>query len=224
MTTAGGADPADTRSRLLRASLAVFARRDVDAVSVREIVDLAGVNIAAISYHFGGKQGLYLATARYLADTLRDGLDPTLARIPAGAARADRAVAGEMLREMVRLLVETLAVDRLSEDAAGFILREQHQPTAAFDILYERLIQPIHQTYQLLESRIVGDAASGGRRQDLITHALLGQILAFRSARTTVLRRLGQPDLGSRDAREIAEEISRLTLNALRHGRSEGNT
>jgi AcrR family transcriptional regulator len=223
VNTAGAADPADTRSRLLRASLAVFARRDVDAVSVREIVDLAAVNIAAISYHFGGKQGLYLATARYLADTLRDELDPTLARISAGAARADRAVAGEMLQEMIWLLVETLAVDRLSEDAAGFILREQHQPTAAFDILYERLIQPIHQTYQLLVSRIVGDAP-GRRRQVLITHALLGQILAFRSARTTVLRRLGQPDLGSGDAREIAEEISRLTLHALRHGRSEGKT
>lgn len=223
MTTAGGADPADTRTRLLRASLAVFARRDVDAVSVREIVDLAGVNIAAISYHFGGKQGLYLATARYLADTLRDEFDPTLARITAGAARADRAAAGEMLQEMIGRLVETLAVDRLCEDAAGFILREQHQPTAAFDILYERLMQPIQQTYQLLVSRIVGDANPGGRRQVLITHALLGQILAFRSARTTVLRRLDQPDLQSQDAREIAEVISRLTLNALQHGLPEGD-
>ena len=75
----------DTRTRLLRTSLAIFAHRDFDAVSVREIVEQAGANIAAISYHFGGKQGLYLATAEFLADAMHDELGPTLARI--GAAQ-----------------------------------------------------------------------------------------------------------------------------------------
>ena len=44
---------------------------------------------------------------------------------------------------MIGRLVHNLTMDRLGEDAAGFILREQHQPTAAFDILYERLMRPI---------------------------------------------------------------------------------
>jgi hypothetical protein len=62
----------------------------------------------------------------------------------------------------------------------------------------------------------------GGRPQRRITHALLGQILAFRG-RASLLRRLGQPGPGSPDAREIAGVISRLTLNALQHGTPEGN-
>jgi len=106
-------------------------------------------------------------------------------------------------------------MDRLGDDAAGFILREQHQPTPAFDILYERLMLPIQSTYQLLVSRILGGAGPDSRREILITHALIGQILAFRTARTTVLRRLGQTDFSQEDAREIADVISRLTLNAL---------
>ena len=48
-----------TRTRLLQTSLATFAHRDFEAVSIREIVEQAGANIAAISYHFGGKQGLF---------------------------------------------------------------------------------------------------------------------------------------------------------------------
>ena len=205
----------DTRTRLLRTSLAIFAHRDFEAVSVREIVEQAGANIAAISYHFGGKQGLYLATAEFLADALHGELGPTLAQTRAGAENADPVTASHLLDEMIQRLVHNLTMDRLGDDAAGFILREQHQPTPAFDILYERLMLPIQSTYQLLVSRILGDAGPDSRRETLITHALIGQILAFRTARTTVLRRLDQTDFSQEDAREIADVISRLTLNAL---------
>ena len=48
-----------------------------------------------------------------------------------------------------------------------------------------------------------------------MTHAPIGQIPAFRTARTTVLRHLGQTDFSQQDAREMVDVISRLTLNAL---------
>ena len=206
----------DTRTRLLRTSLSTFAHRDFEAVGVREIVDQAGANVAAISYHFGGKQGLYLATAEFLADTLYSELGPTFARIRSDAENADPSTAGRLLDEMIHRLVQRLILDPLSDDAAGFILREQHRPTDAFDILFEKLMLPIQQTYQLLVSRIIGDGTADERRLILTTHALMGQILAFRTARTTVLRRLGQTEFSGEDAQEIAATISGLALNALR--------
>jgi len=209
------ATQADTRTRLLRTSLAIFAHRDFEAVSIREIVEQAGANIAAISYHFGGKQALYLGTAEFLADSLQTALGPTLTQIRAEAENSAPGEASRLLGGMIHTLVHSLIMDRLGDDAAGFILREQHQPTAAFDILYDRLMLPIQQTYQLLVCRILGSADPDGRQQILVTHALIGQILAFRTARTTVLRRLGQTDFSQADAREIADTISRLTLNAL---------
>lgn len=121
---------------------------------------------------------------------------------------------------MIHQLVRNLTMERLSDDAAGFILREQHQPTAAFAILFDRLMLPIQQTYQLLVSRILGDSAPDECQLILTTHTLIGQILAFRSARTTVLRRLGQSEFSNQDVHEIAHTISRLTLNALRLGQT----
>lgn len=205
----------DTRTRLLQASLAIFAHRDFEAVSVREIVERAGANIGAISYHFGGKQGLYLATAKFLADALQAQLGPLLTQTRAGAEQADPVTAGKLLDQMIHGLVHNLTMDRLGDDAAGFILREQHQPTAAFDILYDRLMLPIQLTYRLLVSRILDNRESNTRQEILITHALIGQILAFRTARTTVLRRLAQADFSDSDAEEIANVISTLTLSAL---------
>lgn len=49
----------DTRSIILNAALELFVSHNYDGVSVRQIAELAGCNMGAISYHFGGKENLY---------------------------------------------------------------------------------------------------------------------------------------------------------------------
>jgi AcrR family transcriptional regulator len=205
-----------TRQALITTAIAIFGRDGFDAASTRAISQAAGVNQALIGYHFGGKQGLYLATAEFLADTMKTRLDPMLSKVGAAAGDADPETAAALLDEMIHGLVHNLLGNPLGDDAAGFILREQHQPTAAFDILYERLMLPIQQGFQSLASRLSGINTRDARRDILTTHALMGQIIAFRMARTTVLRRLGQPGFSEDDVAAIATVISRLTLNALR--------
>lgn len=51
----------DCRSRLIAAATPLFARKGVHGTNVRELARAAGVNLSMISYHFGGKQGLYAA-------------------------------------------------------------------------------------------------------------------------------------------------------------------
>lgn len=50
-----------TRSLLLAAGTKVFARSGYSGATVKEIADEAGVNIALVSYHFHGKEGLFRA-------------------------------------------------------------------------------------------------------------------------------------------------------------------
>lgn len=49
-----------TRNSLVKAATALFAEQGFDGASVRAIVTKARANQAAINYHFGGKDGLYL--------------------------------------------------------------------------------------------------------------------------------------------------------------------
>lgn len=49
----------DTRAALLEACGPIFAEKGLEGATVKDIADAAGVNIALISYHFGGKEGLY---------------------------------------------------------------------------------------------------------------------------------------------------------------------
>jgi len=51
----------DSREKLLEAATPLFAQKGFFAVSIRELANAAGTNSALISYHFGGKEGLYAA-------------------------------------------------------------------------------------------------------------------------------------------------------------------
>lgn len=51
----------DTPVKLLDAAVTLFAARGFSAVSIREVAEASGANSALISYHFGGKEGLYRA-------------------------------------------------------------------------------------------------------------------------------------------------------------------
>ena len=49
------------RDKLLAAATPLFAAKGFSGTNVREIAGAAGVNVSLISYHFGGKEGLYSA-------------------------------------------------------------------------------------------------------------------------------------------------------------------
>lgn len=66
------ASPAEqTRGALVRAALKLFGQQGFDGTSTREIAAEAKANIGSIAYHFGGKEGLRLAAADFIVDTIQ---------------------------------------------------------------------------------------------------------------------------------------------------------
>ncbi|MCP5558861.1 MAG: TetR/AcrR family transcriptional regulator [Verrucomicrobiaceae bacterium] len=51
----------NTKDRILEAAEELYALHGFDAVSVRDVTHKAGVNVAAVSYHFGSREGLIQA-------------------------------------------------------------------------------------------------------------------------------------------------------------------
>ncbi len=54
----------DTTERILDVAEQMFADAGIDAVSVRSVIEAAGVNVAAVHYHFGGREELICAVLR----------------------------------------------------------------------------------------------------------------------------------------------------------------
>ncbi|MCO4771378.1 MAG: TetR/AcrR family transcriptional regulator [Deltaproteobacteria bacterium] len=57
-----------TADRLLTEATQLFADRGYEGTSVRAICTAAEANVNAVSYHFGGKKGLYAAVLRSMGD------------------------------------------------------------------------------------------------------------------------------------------------------------
>ncbi|MEN8164853.1 MAG: CerR family C-terminal domain-containing protein [Acidobacteriota bacterium] len=63
---------AETRERILHSAERLFAVQGFNATSIRDITAEADCNVAAVNYHFGGKDKLYIETFRRLLVDLRD--------------------------------------------------------------------------------------------------------------------------------------------------------
>jgi AcrR family transcriptional regulator len=91
----------ETKGRILDAAERLFARRGFAATSLRTIVAEAGVNLAAVHYHFGSKDGLVRAVfGRRFAPVNAD----RLARLDALQRAAGKEPVAVV--ELVRALVE----------------------------------------------------------------------------------------------------------------------
>ena len=66
------AEARETHERILDAAQKLFANKGLEATSVRDITTEADCNVAAVNYHFGGKEKLYVESFRAMLGPLRD--------------------------------------------------------------------------------------------------------------------------------------------------------
>lgn len=64
--------PQDTKSRILDAAEELFVSGGFDSLSMRQITSAAGVNLAAVNYHFGSKDALIQSVLARKLDPLNE--------------------------------------------------------------------------------------------------------------------------------------------------------
>jgi len=78
----------DTKQRILDTAERLFGERGYDAVSLRHIIGEAGVNLAAVHYHFGSKEDLLAEVVVRKIGPVNDARLAALAKAEAAAAGA----------------------------------------------------------------------------------------------------------------------------------------
>lgn len=205
-----------TRSRLIEAAGEVFSERGFHHATVREICARAGVNIAAINYHFGDKERLYLEVLRYAnhcAAALRATGEETQGTDP-GDAR-------ERLRRFIRAYVMAMTSTDKPAWHRRLIMREMLEPTPALDAIVDESIRPGSAMLSEIVAELLGPAATA-RRVARCKFSIIGQCLIYYSGRP-VMERLN-PELASvhGHAEEIVEHICGFSLAALDGLRARG--
>jgi TetR/AcrR family transcriptional regulator, regulator of cefoperazone and chloramphenicol sensitivity len=198
----------ETVRRLLESAAAEFARHGFAAARVRDIVDAAGVNLAAVNYHFGGKEGLYRATLTLLARRTQD-------EVPRESAEVRRLEPEEQLRVFTLVILERFLGGAQASPMARILAHELLDPTPAFHDLLRDVAGPQFERLSDIVARLLGPRANADEIA-LATFSITGQ-WAFYLLGRGALERL-QPDL-VRDPSVIArlaQQISDFSVAALR--------
>ncbi|AQR73465.1 CerR family C-terminal domain-containing protein [Sphingomonas sp. LM7] len=193
---------------LLDTAIDQFGRLGFEGASTREIARASGTAMSSITYHFGGKHGLYLAAAEHIAASIRTLQGETVARAVAEGLESD-AAATQALATILDSLAEMMLRPE-TEAWSRIIIREQQFPTEAFDILFSKAMQPILDAFVAL----IGRARADLDRKGAVAMAILlfGQAMVLRSGRAAVCRALGVGQIDDATAMLLRD---RLRANVL---------
>ncbi len=185
-----------TRDKLLDAGLELFGLHGYGGTSTRTLAERAGVNLGAIRYHFGGKEGLYRAVIERAVTEKRTEIGPGVEAVARACAdpRSTRETLDGALRILVGTLVDVMLGNPKTLAFSRIMMQEQIAPTAAYDLLHDQFFGRVHGVWMALLARLTG-LPPGGTELKLRTLAVMGQFVIFRIGMTATLRQLGCEEL-----------------------------
>jgi AcrR family transcriptional regulator len=199
-----------TRRHLIDAALSLFGEHGFRATSVRDIAAAAGANVAAVNYHFGSKENLYLAVFRELA-----------VRLDRAELQAVRdAVASSGGRPSVEDVLGAFALEwgRPFEHpearcAEMLVAHELAGPVMGAEFLLEELLEPVER--ELGEALKAACPTAGARTIQLCVHSFLAQLTHMNRVRL----HLAEQDMHRvplLDSAQAIDHIVRFTSAGLR--------
>lgn len=197
----------DTRSRILQAAAVVFADFGFERATVRVICDRASVNVAAVNYHFGDKESLYIEVLKYCKALAFEKYPPEL-----DTKKSDPP--DVKLKAFIRSFVFRILDEGVSSLFGRLVSREYVEPTGALDMLVEEAMRP---TFSLL-SDIVGGLLGGGApamKVRMCCASVISQCLFFLYARHALTRLFPGQRFGTAQMEIIADHVTHFSLSAI---------
>lgn len=198
----------DTRQRLLDAARHLFTERGFAKVTVRDITSEAQANLAAVSYHFGDKAGLYEAVLEMGLRFARELNAETM--LPREGHSAE-----ECLRHYVHQYLPRI----IHADTRGWIYQllrhEQADPTGIAGRYVAQAIMPRIEYLIGVVRDLIGEGASPDRIGRCVT-SIQSQCLFYHPDPIKSMVRPGWQPTTEEDIRDTADHIAEFSLAGIR--------
>lgn len=199
----------DTRARLLEMAGSVFAEKGYQTATVREICERAGANVAAVNYHFGDKERLYI-------EAVKQACHCRVTEVPL-PVWAEGASAVLKLHEFIHALLTRMLGNGGPQWHTQLMLRELAQPTAACAELVRDVIRPTANVFgSILDELLPREVPQ--LKKYLIAFSIVGQCFFYRVNKPIVAILMGEAEYRRLDTKQLAEHIADFSLAALGYG------
>jgi AcrR family transcriptional regulator len=192
----------DTRTKLLEAAEEVFAEKGFRSATVREILDRAGAkNIAAINYHFGDKETLYIESVKFAHRHCTSGVP--FPDWPEGTPPESK------LRDFVRTMMLRIFQNQ-RPCSFQLMLRELAEPTQACREVVVEYIQPMARLLDSILAELMPGISNPERF--MFGCSVVGQCIFYKTNKPFLMYLMGPEEFARLSAEEIAEHIANFTL------------
>jgi len=140
------------RQRILNAAIPLFAQRGYGSASVRELAEAAGVTKPTLYYHFGNKEGLFVASVEAVMDQFNE------------AVRNATAMPGTLRDRLCFVIQSQTALAQSNPDAFRLLLNAEYHSDDGPQVD----LMSIHvRNAQVLEALLAAGTESGELKPDL---------------------------------------------------------
>jgi len=206
--------PSDpVHQKLLDAAEKLFAEKGFDGTSVRDITNEAKCNVAAVNYHFGGKDNLYKEAFRRKLILLRD---IRVKRIDEVMSRAGETTLEDLLRAFGKAFFEPLVGVSGGSRFIKLWLREmldQRLPAAMF---IEETFRPVLGSLQKALLKVC--PSLGEARSMSSAHAVVGQLAHLLQVHEFWAQAHDSPEFDLNSALEYIVEFSAAGIRGFAKG------
>lgn len=199
------------RDKLIQTAIEKFGRAGFDGVGTREIAAAVDTNMSSITYHFGSKEGLYLAAAEHIFDSLQQVIGASPEDFPADGASAETRL--DWMCNLLRSVAEFM----LREESAPFALfigREQQAPSGAVLNLMNEKMRPMMEAFVTQVEALRPDLS--GPQARATTLYLFGMTVTLRHSRASLRLLLQIEEIDPETASILLEQLQnnvRLVLS-----------
>lgn len=205
-------DAQQTRQRLLTAAARIFAEKGFWETTHAEICEKARANTAAVNYHFGSKENLYV-------EAWKHSFEESIRAHPPDGGVAPQAPVQERLYARILSLMQRIA-DPQTHDI-DLVRKELTNPTGLLREPMRQAIEPIEQGFSSIVRELLGEGA-GEQQVSLCQMSIMTQCLdPMMRSRFAGKMPKAPPSGLPRNIEQLARHITQFSLAGIRCVREE---
>jgi TetR/AcrR family transcriptional regulator, regulator of cefoperazone and chloramphenicol sensitivity len=200
----------ETRQRLVEAAGEVFAKHGFRDTTIREICEKAKANIAAVHYHFGGKEEIYTAVFDFAQSCAVAQVDE---QVPPTTPAEER------LRAFVHSVLTRFFDEGRPAWLGKLVAQEMIDPTKALDSLVNEQIRPNSEQLRAIVRELIATEVDD---QEVwrCAFSIAAQWLFYFHCGQVVKRLNPDQAFGPQEIERLAEHITKFSIAALKGWKS----
>lgn len=199
----------ESKERILKAALTIFAKNGFEGARTRDIAELAKVNIATLHYHFKTKDNIYGEVIEEIHRASSNQImDLMIEQRKIIENSHDKKELIKALKTMSIAFVEMITNPK-NKELAKIVSHEQIDQSKHFQNLFETVMKGVCEPFTIAVSKIINKESSD-IEVILITHSLHGILTSFLHNKSSLFYLTAWKSYNKENVAKLSNHISQI--------------